>query len=48
MSKIKSMWELIYSVGWDIDRYIDDDIDCGYVFILDSGVDTEVERYVTE
>ena len=42
------MWELIYSVGWDIDRYIDDKIDiyddCG----VGSGVDVEFEIYVNE
>ena len=42
------MWELIYSVGWDIERYIDDKIDkydeCG----VDSGVDLEFEIFVNE
>ena len=42
MSTIKSMWELIYSVVWDIDRYIDDDIDRDDDCILDIGVDVEV------
>ena len=39
---------MIYSVGWDIDIYIDDKIDiyddCG----VGSGVDVEFEIYVNE
>ena len=45
---MKLMWELICGVGWNIDKYIDDEIDrydnCG----VDSGVDVEFEIYVNE
>ena len=48
MSKINSMWEFIYSVGWDIDRYFDDDIDRDHDYGVESGVDVEFEIYANE
>ena len=48
MSKINSMWELIYSLSWDIDQYIDDEIDrydeCGVNSVFDVEVETDVNE----